>query len=301
MTLLKDLEIILASAHGKSYNKKNITANDINTLFKSDYSQAFENFKNGYYIFRGEEQEKPTKFLAYPNTRISANTSNIYTRLFSGILPSWQKFPKRNHSFICTNKIHKASLYGTQFLIFPKNNTKLGICSNSDIWMSVDLHTKGWSLNHFNVAFIWFLERIDRCNYKEPNYYDYEFINSTDQQLIDMLNTLSENLNEQMLDKIESFVDYATDLNYMQKEIVHILIKFLKKYKGDLIVTLNRILNADNNKNIVINLHDYNLDFKSYSREIWFDSPAIFIDAYTFTKLKLDIDENIKKEYMTHI
>ena len=65
-----------------------------------------------------------------PGERVSQNTNNIYTTLFSDILPSWKDYPPRNKSFICTSDYSTALAFGQpySYVVLPKNGTNIGIC-----------------------------------------------------------------------------------------------------------------------------------------------------------------------------
>ena len=71
--------------------------------------------------------------------RKSANTSNYYTVLFSDILPSWKKFPRRDESWICTTSFNEAVGYGKVYGVFPLGDPLLGICPKQDMWIK---HTR---------------------------------------------------------------------------------------------------------------------------------------------------------------
>lgn len=108
-------------------------------LDRPEYSQALKAFREGRVIYRGDRRhEDILAAVVTPGIRISQNTSNIYTRLVSDVFVSWQDFPKRNRSTICTTNIEKADryCYNNPFVIFPQNGTKIGICSASDFWLS---------------------------------------------------------------------------------------------------------------------------------------------------------------------
>ncbi len=66
--------------------------------------------------------------------RTSAHTTNEYTILMNHILDSWKQYPKRN--VICSTDDNNATTYGDTYHVFPFDNTKIGVCSNFDIWSS---------------------------------------------------------------------------------------------------------------------------------------------------------------------
>jgi len=65
------------------------------------------------------------------NPRPSANTYNYYT-LFINNNPVWKDFPKRQ--IICTTDSDISESYGNNFIVYPKNGAKIGICPGGDIW-----------------------------------------------------------------------------------------------------------------------------------------------------------------------
>jgi len=172
--MLNNIKILL-SAYAEDKNKIPLKKNTfimINSyenfcqLLKTDYSQATEKFLNGVAIYRGVREFQGPYFVKIPGLRISQNTENSYTRLFSGLLPSWSKYPPRNKSFICTTNINRTRGYITeseysrgQYIILPKNNAKIGVCSFTDMWDSFlslaneykiyDMSYLNWSINNF--------------------------------------------------------------------------------------------------------------------------------------------------------
>ena len=129
-------------------------------LDRPEYSQALKAFREGRVIYRGDRRhEDILAAVVTPGIRISQNTSNIYTRLVSDVFISWQDFPKRNRSTICTTNIKKAKRYSydTPFIIFPQNDTKIAICSKSDFWISfpfMEEITYIDQLDEFNLSVI---------------------------------------------------------------------------------------------------------------------------------------------------
>lgn len=93
-------------------------------------------------VFRGSGNVNfDTVQVAYPSKvgRVSANTSNEYTVLMSG-LPSWKNYPKRSHSFICSTSYETAMTYastkaGLYAVVLPES-FRLGVCADGDIWES---------------------------------------------------------------------------------------------------------------------------------------------------------------------
>lgn len=98
--------------------------------------------------------------------RKSANTQNYFT-LLTEVLPSWNGWPKRAQSFICTTKQHaalsysKAQKYHPKFSknakyglykVIPLENQLIAVASQNDIWYSFSTLEKlgMYTLNEFN-------------------------------------------------------------------------------------------------------------------------------------------------------
>lgn len=88
-------------------------------------------------------------------TRKSANARfNIYTTLIDNS-PYWKEYPKRSKSLICTLDKNKAINYGYNYRVIPFDNSKWGICENSDIWFSFEnikkiANDSSYDMNQFN-------------------------------------------------------------------------------------------------------------------------------------------------------
>lgn len=68
--------------------------------------------------------------------RKSANVPNYYTVLMSQS-PSFNSFPPRDKSLICSTNMEKADMYSespTCYAVFPVNGTVIGVANKPDIW-----------------------------------------------------------------------------------------------------------------------------------------------------------------------
>lgn len=115
---------------------------------------------SGLSIFRGVRElhaQIPAAFVKPSEyTRRSANTTNYYTTLLDN-LPSWQKYPKRSKSIICTTDFDRAEGYSynkNTFYVFPAEGSKVGICPQNDIWKSFkEFDYENWEdLSIFNIS-----------------------------------------------------------------------------------------------------------------------------------------------------
>lgn len=182
----KNIEKILIANMINQSNKKPIEAEALNEETQSQfrfiesadelkeimtsqqYSQALEAYKQNHRIYRGVHGTENGVFAAVvtPGIRISENSSNVYTKLTSEIFTNWENFPKRNRSTICTTSYKTALKYSNSrppYVIFPQNNTKIGICSQKDFWYSFPfLATKTHIgvMNDFNNSMLNLMEGV---------------------------------------------------------------------------------------------------------------------------------------------
>ena len=148
------------------YQKLNNIEQIRKILYSGKYSQALDNFYKQKNIYRGHYSLNGNiAVLVTPGIRKSQGLSNVYTRLMDDILPSWRNFPKRSHSNICTMDREYALEFGgdVSFIVFPKNNTKIGVTNAKDIWLSFPiLHKQEQipTMKDFNVLFVLFISKI---------------------------------------------------------------------------------------------------------------------------------------------
>jgi hypothetical protein len=102
---------------------------------KDDCFDALNAMKSGRYIFKGIEGLSETIAITDPKLmeRKSANTRNHYTLLMDN-LPSWQNYPKRSRSLICSTSKSRAGDFGNLYLVVPFDNASIGVCSDHDLW-----------------------------------------------------------------------------------------------------------------------------------------------------------------------
>jgi hypothetical protein len=143
---------------GRSRKISEDRAKDLLTSKCSDSLKAWKK-NDGSYIFRGVDNINDYLRInsSVKKERMSANTTNEYTFLINHILSSWKKYPLRN--IICSTSDKNAGHYGTTYNVFPVNGTRIGVCSNEDIWFSF---RKSGILNLDNVNdFIFNLEAMN--------------------------------------------------------------------------------------------------------------------------------------------
>ena len=87
-------------------------------------------------IFRGLQQSEDYKLIKPSESiRTSKNTSNHYTLIVDNSI-RWSEYPKRSKSLICTTEYNIAKNFGEVYIVIPFDNTKIGVCPESDFWGS---------------------------------------------------------------------------------------------------------------------------------------------------------------------
>jgi hypothetical protein len=260
---LRNIKKILLSDDNN--NQKNLKQNStiLNKdqfleYIQTDFSEAFELYRKGTVIYRGIDASEHF-IMQKPVYRTSAYTNNYYTMLFSEILPSWSKYPKRNHSIICTTNHKKTEAYGERYIIFPKNGTKLGICPQNDIWDSFSNQFR--SLDHLNDSFLILKKMLD---------------NSTivsDKHLLKMLDEFQKLSNK----KIEEFKNLANNGEIRGFGISFSGLEIFKNFldhKDNLIEYLDNILSPKKNNFQLGYIKDI---INKKTNEIWFDNICLMM------------------------
>ena len=116
------------------------------------------------YIYRGINSLKIGYGYTNSNTgnpRVSANTHNFMTLLMDN-LPSWKNYPKRSRGIICTTEPRYTYNYGNIFKVYPFDNSKIGICSETDVWLSFyKAFGRSFSVDDFNNLIFHFTKKTN--------------------------------------------------------------------------------------------------------------------------------------------
>jgi hypothetical protein len=264
--ILNKLNIILSATNpnGRSVVVKNINKIEFKKLINSDYSEAYNAYKNKSIIYRGIKPDiiMPDISIQTPGDRISENTINLYTRLFSDILPSWKDYPKRSQSFICTTSLKDAEAYGAAYITLPINGTKIGVCQESDIWYSFSNVSEDFYSN-LNT----YISKIYGLMNKIANIKKDDLINMNNNELINVFNIVTEVIKNPK---------YAyTGSN----EIIRTMINEIKNTGISMLDYLNTQLSPYENYFQLVDINNYNITTKDTVREVWFSAPAIFVSV----------------------
>jgi len=119
-----------------SGRSKRLSGRQAEKLLKTKCSVAVDRVIKGHFIFRSVDNRNDWVLLEPSGNRISANTLNYYTLIMNNH-PMWSDFP--NREVICAGGSgRRAFQHGAQndYLVFPYNMAKIGICPDADVWDS---------------------------------------------------------------------------------------------------------------------------------------------------------------------
>jgi hypothetical protein len=281
------------------YTIKNININTFKKLITTEYSEAYENAISGNFIYRGDyDMERRNIRIVTPGIRESQNTVNIYTRLFSDILPSWENYPKRNRSFICTSSFYKAGDYSDYpRIVLPKNGTMLGVCSYRDFWVSFKRASEslGFScLDDFNESFIDMSNDLNNIIHNnnlniEENNIDSDmriFSKYTTNDLLKEFNKLDNVIKYIIKSKMDIIND--PNISSMTEKIVNIMIR---NNFNSILDVFDVLFNPIKNDIKLVPVSKFN-KFEYHDNEVWTDSTCIFIEVHYFNSIANIISKN---------
>lgn len=258
--------------------------------FDKDYSQAYEAWLQNIVIYRGDmslEKQNHRIIGVVPGKRASQNTSNVYTSLFSTVLPSWKEYPRRDSSIVCTTNTTSAYNYAIDdiFVVFPKNNVSVAVCPRSDIWWSFDTICKRYrlkTLEEFNDDVIQFISAI--LDKDDADIIDV--FHTTDvSQIINLFSQTQRMTKAKIKDYMniqltfdgntaaEKFADeyLISDYFWISNNLCYDLIQ--NAYNGTLIRFFDKILSPEANNFKVGTI----FDVPKENHEVWFSGPCLMI------------------------
>ncbi len=259
----------------KDYNIVDISLDDIEliNLLNTDYSEAFDRAKKGYFIFRGDVIDDNI-VNRKPGIRISLNNSyNYYNRLLSNILNSWKHYPKRNQSFICTSSYEYAAHWSDVVnLVLPINGTKLGICPRWDMWRSFTEHSDIERMLYFNIDISKFFSII---NDTLADVHDYIFKYEDNKEVYRYIVKTESNIKKLTENKVNDLIEYFHADMY-NANIFEYIIRSVYNDTETIISCLDDILNPEKNEFRTEFIESYSIPINK-QRELWFSNEAIFI------------------------
>jgi hypothetical protein len=224
-------------------------------ILETKCKQATRAFHKGLYIQRIISTFNDDFGVIYPKKgeRESRNTNNIYTLIINES-PKWKMYPKRE--VICSSE-----KYNSVYSVFPFNGAKIGVCKDYDMWGSFS--KLGFSAPIFNEA----LENVLKLfNKKMPMSYA-ELENTTSDISIDDIDWYR--ITKAYYDDIERLIEPSHET----------LFDLIMYAYGD------PKTNGFKLKKIG--------DMLPEGKEVWTDSPCLFIDKYYIDEMVLSNDNTL--------
>lgn len=236
-------------------------------------------------IFRGVEDLYPDHFYMVDpskHDRVSRNTDNYYTLLIDNS-PNWTNYPKRSKSIICSTDEEAATAYGAVFRIIPKKGSRIGVCNDSDFWLSF---RKLMHLEDFNY-FLSKLFTLDPSMTKEPGTYQEltRNLRTFDEWVKEMMAEIDANIEDEDLSRSqrreivdEGLVEFITEkLKYHPDDIDPAPVDFIYRVVGLGMTALEAIeegMEPERNKFKVMAAGN----FKAPNRnEVWTDGKCLMV------------------------
>jgi len=232
----------------KEERGKAISLEEAANLLKKNCKNAVKYAKtNNNQIYRGVYANPSFRYIdpKKEKPRRSANTMNYYTLLVDNS-KYWKSFPKRSQSLICSTSEERVYGYGNPYQVFPYDGAKIGVAPKADFWISFD---DAGILSSFNQK-IEMMMRHYNVNIRDKSFKD--IVNSF--KIFDIF------AKDKGIPEVkEHLVDYGAD--------------WMKYYTGDLLQTINNLLEPSTN--------DFELktigDKLPKEREVWTDSKSIMV------------------------
>lgn len=138
MNIINKIDLLLKEAYATNKVETPITNKEAEEIIKT---KCKRNSAEGPILFRGNKAIYDDYYLfTGKELRASANTQNYYTVLLNH-LTSWSKFPKRDHSLICTTSETTAEDFGSGnvFEIIPFDSSgPFGNAGSKDFWYIIN-------------------------------------------------------------------------------------------------------------------------------------------------------------------
>ena len=193
----------------------------------------------------------------------SANTFNYYT-LITDNDPTWESFPDRSKSFICTTNSIMARSYGTLYVAIPLESQNIGVCPHQDWWES----------------------------FGDPN-------PSNVNEAIRLLSTHAKIMLSET--NIKTFIEQLNEVSNVVSNDVSIKIPYNLEEIGyergsSLYDAYVAYLNPINNGFV----HTHNIETISDRREVWMSGLVLFIDATVYFQtivpmIEKELSENVNE------
>lgn len=220
-------------------------------------------------------------FYSEPLDRVSRDNANYYTILMDND-DEWREYPKRGKCFCCTLFMnHQIAFYDT-YLVIPINNSKWGVCRTDDLYYSFDNISK-------------YASNIKRFfNLLNDLSYDIGLGGISDNNIIEMKQDILKLQNKLYeFENIDMFINHLKDIKSDWDGLKPMdddqnILQFFRDFWGkNIFDEISRLINPKDND---FKLEKYtSLNNDGNEREVWTDSPCVFIYSsninYFLTKL----------------
>lgn len=121
---------------GDTANAYDTVDTNIDTIIKK-FGHLIEPIARGNStLYRGMKSVGPFGFGdGNKLNRQSKNTENYYTLIIDND-PTWEEYPKRSNSFICSTYELYSSSFGVPYIVIPLEGQEMGVCPAMDFWES---------------------------------------------------------------------------------------------------------------------------------------------------------------------
>lgn len=254
------------------YNRSKVLTVDEFKAYMPKLELALAKTEQGHKIFRGSPNPYPILYndpTSYE--RVSRNTSNELTLLMSHVLPSWQSWPKRSRSLICSNHFGTASSYSRNqgaYIVLPLGDPDIAIVPGGDLWDSFKMYPPDFNQN-FDDIFRTFRLVVPTAKWpaKIVTPQDMVQVLKTYDAIIqknpDIIETLRDEISGSRLHGIATMLDLVTS--------------------GNSISSLDTFLSPTSNEFTKVKYKDFFAT--GANNEIWFSGPAVLIRSDLFDKL----------------
>jgi len=263
--------------------EKSFDAPDIFQDIKEKCGEALKLYQEkGFCLYRGLTTE------VYPVEITPAQRASKISQYFTPFLfvnsdPSWSKFPRRDHSIMCTTDLAYADEWESfTAAVFPYDNTVFGITKGEDFNLDSFPHMN--KVLDLHRRFHDMLESIDRM---------FSRLTSYDMGAKGSLDEISDYFkNAKSADGVQYDVikDYIEKTKSMYSKELDVFFKELLKHDGDIVSLYRELLDPKKNGfQIAKGMDELYSKVRKETREVWFDNKCIYVPIEWLTMYKSTI------------
>ncbi len=260
--------------------KKLSDAPDILQDIKKKCGEALKLYQEkGFCLYRGLTTEVYPAEIT-PKQRASKISQHFTPFLFVTRDPSWSKFPRRDHSIMCTTNLEYANEWESfTAAVFPYDNTVFGITEGEDFNLDSFPHVE--NALRTRRKFHDTMESVDRM-FSRLTRYDADAKSSLGE-----ISDYFKNAKSSDGVQYDAVKDYIEKTKSMYSKELDAFFKELLKHDGN-IVSLYREL-FDPKKNgfqIAKGMDELYSKVRKETREVWFDNKCIYVPVEWLTMHK---------------